>query len=92
MKLHGLPESVEDVKTETIKICQTSLPQEQSKLTEVIDIVHCLGKRKPGVVRTRGIILHFLSRTHLSTWAAAKNNPFLSEKGLRFAKDLPQAV
>ncbi len=46
LKLHGLPESVEDVKMETIKICQTILPQEQSKLTEVIDIVHRLGKEE----------------------------------------------
>ncbi len=93
MKLHGLPESVEDVKMETIKICQTILPQEQSKLTEVIDIVHRLGKRKPGVVRPRGIILRFLSRTHRDAiWAEAKNNPFLREKGLRFAEDLPQTV
>ncbi len=94
LKLHGLPESVENVKMETIKICQTFFPQEQqSKLTEVIDIVHHLGKRKPGVVKPRGIILRFLSRTHRDViWAAAKNNPFLRDKGLRFAEDLPQAV
>lgn len=93
LKMHGLPESVEDVKSEIIKICQTILPQEQSKLTEVIDVVHRLGKKKPGVARPRGIILRFLSRTHRDAiWTAAKNNSFLREKGLRFAEDLPQSV
>ncbi|KAL1279460.1 hypothetical protein QQF64_026133 [Cirrhinus molitorella] len=69
---------------EIIKICHTILPQESSKLTEVIDVVHRLGKKKPGVMKPRGIILRFLSRTHRDAiWAAAKNSPFLREKGLR---------
>ncbi|XP_016117190.1 uncharacterized protein [Sinocyclocheilus grahami] len=58
----------------------------------MIDIVQRLGKRKPGVVRPRGIILRFLSRTQRDAIWAAANNPFLRENGLRFAEDLPQAV
>lgn len=93
LKLYGIPESIADVKIETIQICQAILPQDQNKLAEAIDIVHRLGKRQPGVTKPRGVILRFLSRSYRdAVWAAAKNNSFLREKGLRFAEDLPQAV
>ncbi|KAG1931133.1 hypothetical protein F2P79_021804, partial [Pimephales promelas] len=93
LKLFGIPESIVDVKIESIQICQAILPQDQNKVAEAIDIVHRLGKRQPGVSKPRGVILRFLSRTYRdAVWAAAKNNSFLREKGLRFAEDLPQAV
>lgn len=46
LELHGVPETVskDDVK-ETIHICQTIFPEGNQKLPDVIDIVHCLGKR-----------------------------------------------
>lgn len=82
-----------DVKMETIQICQSILPRDQNKLAEAIDIVHRLGKRKPGVSKPRGVILCFLSRTYWdAVWATVKNSSLLCEKGLRFAEDLPHSV
>ncbi|KAG1934307.1 hypothetical protein F2P79_019917 [Pimephales promelas] len=64
LKLFGIPESIVDVKIESIQICQAILPQDQNKVAEAIDIVHRLGKRQPGVSKPRGVILRFLSRTY----------------------------
>ncbi|KAI9999571.1 hypothetical protein NQD34_018393 [Periophthalmus magnuspinnatus] len=65
LKLYGVPETVnkEDVKKETIRICQSVLPEGKQKLPDVIDTVHRLGKLKENESRPRGIILQFSSRT-----------------------------
>lgn len=93
LKLYGIPESTVDVKMETIQICQSILPRDQNKLAEAIDIVHRLGKRKPGVSKPRGVILRFLLRIYWdAVWATANNYSLLCEKGLRFAEDLLHSV
>ncbi|MEQ2195634.1 hypothetical protein XENOCAPTIV_016057 [Xenoophorus captivus] len=63
LKLYGVPETVskEDVKKETIRICQAIFPEGKQKLPDVIDSVHCLGKMRENNSRPRGIILHFSS-------------------------------
>ncbi|KAK7880687.1 hypothetical protein WMY93_032685 [Mugilogobius chulae] len=91
LKLYGVPESVakEDVKKETIRICQSVFPEGKQKLPDVIDTVHRLGKLKENERKPRGIILQFSSRTFRdAVWKAAKNNSFLKERHLHFTEDL----
>ncbi len=45
LRLHGVPENKdENVRLQTVKICQSILPEESSQLWEVIDIAHRLGQ------------------------------------------------
>ncbi|RVE62167.1 hypothetical protein OJAV_G00154480 [Oryzias javanicus] len=55
----------------------------------MIDTVHRLGRLTENANKPRGIILQFSSRTYRdAVWKAAKNNPILQERHLRFTEDL----
>lgn len=91
LKLYGVPETVtrEDVKKETIRICQSVFPEGKQKLPDVIDTVHRLGKFKENASKPRGIILQFSSRIFRdAVWKSAKNSTFLKERHLHFTEDL----
>ncbi|KAJ0057693.1 hypothetical protein NL108_011915 [Boleophthalmus pectinirostris] len=91
LKLYGVPETVikEEVKKDTIRICQSVFPEGKQKLPDVIDIVHRLGKMRENENKPRGIILRFSSRTYRdAVWKAAKNSSFLKERHLYFTEDL----
>lgn len=45
LRIGGIPENAhEDIRLEVIKICQNVLPSAKDKLSDVIDVVHRLGK------------------------------------------------
>lgn len=91
LRLYGVPEAEkeENAREETINICQAVLPEHKSKLPDVIDSVHRLGRRKKDNSKPRGIILQFTSRVYRdAVWKAAKKSAYLRDKGLRFAEDL----
>lgn len=81
LRISGIPESArEDIRLEVVKICQNVLPSAKDKLSDVIDVVHRLGKmQQGGADRPRVTIMQF--------WKAAKNSSFLKESGLRFMED-----
>ncbi|KAK5614650.1 hypothetical protein CRENBAI_012767 [Crenichthys baileyi] len=66
--------SKENVKKETIGICQAILPGGKQELPDVIDTVHRLGKMRLNDNRPREIIFQLSCRTYRDgVWKAAKN-------------------
>lgn len=72
-----------------VKICQNVLPSAKDKLSDVIDVVHRLGKiQQEGTKRPRVTIMQFSIRSYRdAVWKAAKNSSYLKENGLRFMED-----
>lgn len=96
LRLRGLPDSMEEVHGQVVKICQRVLPDaDKSKLADNIDIVHCVGKRSPSQSgeRTRPRGVWFATRTWRDVvWKAAKVCPFLRDNGLQFQEGFPKGV
>lgn len=90
LRIAGIPESVQDIRLEVVKICQNVLPSAKDKLSDVIDVVHRLGKMQQGgpKERPRVTIMQFSVRSYRDAiWKAAKNSSYLKESGLRFMED-----
>lgn len=90
LRISGIPESArEDIRLEVVKICQNVLPSAKDKLSDVIDVVHRLGKmQQGGADRPRVTIMQFSVRSYRDAiWKAAKNSSFLKESGLCFMED-----
>lgn len=90
LRIAGIPESAhEDIRLEVVKICQNILPSAKDKVSDVIDVVHRLGKiQQGGTDRPRVTIMQFSVRSYRdAVWKAAKNSSFLKENGLRFMED-----
>lgn len=87
LKLYGFPEKeIQSVRDDVIRICQEVLPDGKSKLPDVIDSVHRIGKLHTD--KPRPVILQFTSRVHHDAiWRAARNNAYLRDNKLRFTED-----
>ncbi|KAE8281759.1 hypothetical protein D5F01_LYC19142 [Larimichthys crocea] len=92
LRLHGLTETrEEDVRVRAISVCQAVLSEDKEKLADAIDVVHRVGKPRQDNTKPRGVIVRFISRRFRdAVWKAAKSNPYLQNKGLRFTEDLTQ--
>lgn len=92
LRLYGVSESRdENVHQQTIKICQTVLPEEAGCLTEVIDIAHRLGKKSAADSRPHPIILQFTSRLlRNEVWKRAKSSTYLRSNGFVFKEGFSQ--
>lgn len=94
LRLYGLAEKKdEDIKQKVMDICCSIIPQEKSKITQQIDIVHRLGRKSgENAAVSRTVIIQFVSRsTRDLLWKAAKECAQLKEKKLRFGEDLTTA-
>lgn len=93
LRVHGVPETErEDVRGKSIDICQQLLPNAQGKLSDSVDTVHRLGRKRMGDNKPRGIIVQFTSRFHRdAVWRAAKESSFLRNNNLKISEDLSQA-
>ncbi|KAI2655876.1 hypothetical protein H4Q32_012656 [Labeo rohita] len=63
---------------------------EKEKCSEVVDVVHRLGKPQPGSGggRPRATIIQFSTRTYRDAiWKAARNSSYLRDNGLQFRED-----
>ncbi|KAL0161723.1 hypothetical protein M9458_045448, partial [Cirrhinus mrigala] len=91
LKLIGIPEVAdENIRLEVVRICQAVLPSEKEKCSEVVDVVHRLGKPQPGSGggRPRATIIQFSTRTYRDAiWKAARNSSYLRDNGLQFRED-----
>ena len=73
----------ENVRPETIKLCQTILPEDKSKLADVVDTVHRLDTRSQGDSKPKGVILQFTLQIYGdATWKAANASTFLRDNNL----------
>ncbi|XP_016315473.1 uncharacterized protein LOC107668194, partial [Sinocyclocheilus anshuiensis] len=88
--LHGVTEKErEDVRAESIRICEATFPEGGSNLADKIDTVHRVGKRIQNSSRPRPVIIQFSSRvTRDGVWRAARTSEFLRANQLRFTEDL----
>ncbi|XP_055041648.2 LINE-1 retrotransposable element ORF1 protein [Misgurnus anguillicaudatus] len=90
LRLHGVPEKEnENTRSESIRICLATFPEESKSLPDKIDTVHRIGKRLPNMSKPRAIIIQFSSRVMRDgVWRAAKSSEFLRANGFRFTEDL----
>ncbi len=89
LRLYGVPENKdENVRLQTVKICQSVLPEESSRLSSVIDIAHRLGQKSTADSRPRPIIIQFTSRMMRNeVWKRAKISTYLKANGFLFKED-----
>ncbi len=89
LRLYGVPENKdENVHLQTVKICQSILPEESSRLSSVIDIAHRLGQKSTAGSRPRPIIIQFTSRMMRNeVWKRAKSSTYLKANGFLFKED-----
>lgn len=90
LRLHGVTEKErEDVRAESIRICEATFPEGRSSLADKIDTVHRIGRRLQNSSRPRSIIIQFSSRvTRDGVWKAARTSEFLRANHLLFTEDL----
>lgn len=90
LKIYGLEEKQqENVREETVRLCQELLPEARDQLAGVIDIAHRLGPRKTDSTRPRAVIVRFSHRYFRdAVWRAGKGSTFLRSRHLKLAEDL----
>ncbi len=79
LRLQGVPEKErEDVRAETIRICEATFAERGHSLADKIDTVHRIGRRLQNSSRPRPIIIQFSSRVARDgSWKAARTSEFL---------------
>ncbi|KAL1255500.1 hypothetical protein QQF64_013561 [Cirrhinus molitorella] len=89
LRLYGVSENKkENVRLQAVKICQSVLPGESGRLSEVIDIAHRLGHKSTADSRPRPIILQFTSRMMRNeVWKQAKTSTYLKANRFLFKED-----
>ncbi len=90
LRLQGVPEKErEEVRAESIRICEATFPEGGHSLADKIDTVHRIGRRLQNSSRPRPIIIQFSSRlARDGVWKAARTSEFLRTNQLRFSEDL----
>lgn len=90
LRLHGVNEKErEDVRAESIRICEALFPEGGIRLADKIDTVHRVGRKLQNNSRPRPIIIQFSSRVARDgVWKAARTSEFLRANQLRFTEDL----
>ncbi|ROL43547.1 hypothetical protein DPX16_13478 [Anabarilius grahami] len=92
VKLLGVKEREEEnVRTITINHLARVVPRIKDKLEEAVDVVHRVGKQRPGG-SPRHIIIRFATRRYRDIiWMEAKNSIYLRENALYVKESLSKA-
>ncbi len=83
LRLSGLKEKEdENLRVQINALLLKIFPQWQDEIEDVVDSVHCVGRREGG--RSRQIIMQFLRRHHRdAVWKVTKDSPVCKEQDLR---------